>query len=369
MARVQIMGFETDFVDELASVVGNASIQGVTFRSGLYALRTANVGNALAYAVVNGQAANGTSADFSLTDAYYRFYFRITALPGVVAQTFFVAMGAGGLQKLQLRIAPSGGVTILNAASVILGTTTALLTTGVWHLVQVYVGTGAVTGPFKLYLNGRLEFQGTTNLTAGVNTNCRLGRAQMIVPSSNMEYFFDDLSIDNARMPGPGRVLISLPRANGFYTAWTGTFADVDNIPPVPAPNITSGVINTAETVLLDSAATVGVSSVRAIKTFGVYRRDVGAPGTLIGLRTRDAATDFNTTTFAVPITYDVYGQIWDVEPSSGSAWDIATFDAIEAGCFTGGTVTSDATASTLGAMVEEVDRRPLTMNNIFPGV
>lgn len=368
MARIQIMGFETDFVDELASVVGNAAIQGVTFRSGLYALRTANVGNALAYAVVNGQAANGTSADFSATDAYYRFYFRVTAFPGAAAQAFFMALSTTLLQKLQLRITTTGTVTVLNAAAAIVGTTTATLTTGVWNLIQVYVGTGAVAGPFKLYLNGRLELQGTTDLTAAANGRCRLGRAQAVVPASAMEYFFDDLSIDDAEMPSPGRVLIALPRANGFYTAWVGTFSDVDNIPPLVAPNITSAVINTAETVLLDSAATIGASSIRAIKSFGVYRRDVGAPGTLIGLRTRDAATDFSTTTFAQPITYDVYGQIWDVEPSSGTAWDITTFDALEVGCFTGGTVTSDATASTLGAMVEEVDRRPLTMNNIFPG-
>jgi len=364
MARLNIVGYETGSITEALGIFGGASIQSVVTRTGTYALQCTNAGpGSFAFVTMGAPGPFGSEAVFTTTNLYSRFYFQPAALP-LSEQVFHEVVASGGALKFRLTLNPTGTISAYDSALTLLGTSTQTITAAAWNFIQVYTGTG-VAGNYEIRLGGVTILSGIANLTAFTNSFIRLGRAANLTPEV-VTFYYDDISLDDAEFPGPARILLSRPIADGAFTAWTGDWTTIGNIPPSGAIFNSTAVSNAAESVDIQTALTIGLSDqVRCVKPFNITRRSVGGPASVIS-RTVYNGFSYNTSAFIfVATSYDMFAQVWDRIPGTTQPWVISAFNAIEPGVVRGlgGTATLECT--TLAAMVEDEGLDPQELDQL----
>jgi len=150
--------------------------------------------------------------------------------------------------------------------------------------------------------------------------------------SNTVDFFYDDLCADDSAYPGAGQCFRMDPDGNGNYTAWTGTYTDVDEVPhdsdTTYLSNATSG---DAETVTLESSAAAGlVGTPLSVKSMAIVRHEGVA--VLLQLRLRSATTDDDTTSNNTSSSYLLRAKLYNTDPADAGAWTAADLDGLEVG-------------------------------------
>ena len=341
MAITNICGFETGAggADNEGVLTGaGATIQTTTKRTGDYALRINPTTTATAYfSLVVLYLANGIESIGTLiTDARYRFYIRIAALPSA-AEPILQARNVSAL-KFELRLGSDGKLTALDSVLASLGTGSTVLSTNTWYRIEVLVGTGA-SASWEVLIDGVSELSGATgNLTTTGSFAARLGKGTNR-NGSGYDAYYDDAAISDSAYPGAGACACLRPNGDGNYTAWTGTSTNVDDLTSQAGHDtdttfINSSTITQAETVALESCADRGISgTINCVKSIVVVR-DISNT-TNIQMRTRvtsPGTADTDTTDIDPGATYRTLGQVLPTNPSGGAAWQTAGVDSLEVG-------------------------------------
>jgi len=357
MARLNVIGFETGDYSETDFQNGTGSISTTQKRTGAYSLRANPTTSTLLFRLKTHDA-TGAFATWNTANIYFTFYLWIASAPS--AKTTILEVESAGPSQLRVKLDTDNTLTLVyfNGAAVQtqIGSASAALSTGAWHLIEVK-GTALATGGSsvaELKLNGSVVATGTgltVMVTPANSTHAYIG----MIDAATADLYFDDIVIDDAAYPGARQVNILKPRAAGASAQWaTGTSALFSAVNEVPHDSdttyigsVTSG---NASSFAMDSSATGGVvGTIGVIKTVGIFRDEGGASS--MSVRLRNGATNRDTTAVDPGATYVALARLDATDPNGGGAWTSGGLDTIEAGAVNSAAVAARCTA--LYVMVE----------------
>lgn len=336
MAIGNLSGCELNSLGEFLASSGTVSVQNTIKRTGGYALRanptTTNVG----YAELDVRVA--VSAPASM---YSRFYFRYDTAPSSGnSEPIFATQSAGSVLKFELRVTNSSGSIFLaayNSAVTLLATGTTALSSGVWYRIEVLTGTGA-SANWEVRIDGTTEISGTDDLTTNNNAKALLGKT-VNRSGQGVDFFYDDMLLDNGAWPGAGQIKSLLPDADGDNAQWTAgtgsTYTEVDE--GVAADGATtywqSVAQNDAHTVNLQSTATGDISgTINALKVSAHTARAGGANGNMsLRIRSGTSNTDGGTSTTIASFGWR-HHWVSATDPATSAAWTLSGIDEAEVG-------------------------------------
>jgi len=129
------------------------------------------------------------------------------------------------------------------------------------------------------------------------------------------------------------KVVSRVPDANGNYTAWTGTFADIDETTLGGGTDYIIGAADgDRESWTHTNFTALGASE--SISTVGMAcaaQRDAAGPQSL-NMFTRISSTDYDKANETINVAITHVTKFWDTNPNTSAAWTIAGLDAAEFG-------------------------------------
>jgi hypothetical protein len=333
MSIVNFSGLEPGDLVEFASSSGTIAVQSTVKRTGSYALRCNALTVDSGWASIRQWGVTGKLLNLVGTIIGVTFYFRYATKPAVNSEEMFYIGG-----NLILRLTSAGKVDLYdNTTLTVAGTT--VLSVDTWYRIEVLYKQGVdQTCEFKI--NGTVEssmlksYAGATEVAFGKVTN-RNG--------NTVDFFYDDIAIDDAVYPGAGECKLGLAIGAGAASNWvdgTGTtFAEVDDTPPGNDGNTTVIAGNNTRDNLdhtfdMQAFATIGIiGTILAVATLVVARTLSTASASTIAHRRIFNSTGFELTAFELTTVYVTLGMIDLVDPSAGGGVITqADFDSIEVG-------------------------------------
>ena len=339
MSVVELCGFEMgNFLDLWASS-GTFSIQSTIKRTGSYALKINPTGTAVGYGGLAAVNAAGQLVGMDLANVYARFYFRAETLPASSSEEIFMAQSTTASVKLTVRITSAGKLQVYdNTGTTQLGSDGATtLSTGTWYRIEVLVGTGG-SANYELKIDGITELSGTGDLLTSNNKEMAFGKV-LDRNGQSVEFYYDDIYIDDAAFPGAGQIEVMQADGVGTYTDWTvgaGAGADWENVDEIPHDSNTTYLLSVnsgdASTVTLESAAAAGISGViKCVKGVLVVRENVIATSAH-SIRVRSGSTDSDSSDANLITQFRTQVRLLESDPADGLPWTTADLDGLEVG-------------------------------------
>lgn len=249
-----------------------------------------------------------------------------------------VGMARNGAEHIVLSRQDNTGFITLRVAGSLVATSATAITAGSFRRVHVHVDeqTG---GDVNVYVDGNTAVAVLTyTLLAGDITALGGSPNGMFLELANNnsrldDFFFldpnDATGETNINNLLEADVTLAIFTGNGNYTAWTGDFSNIDDIPFNVADEISTTAVDQAET--FTKAAIAGsISGISAVKMRARVQRTGTDAGSNIQFRMRESATDTDTANFPAP--GDGYvSHIFDLD-RAGAAWTPTNFDNTEFG-------------------------------------
>jgi len=312
-------------------------VQSTIKRTGGYAYRTNPTTTGTGYITIGTLGLNGGVNTFSgVGTLYFSFYIRFDTLPAANEEEIiqFRTSTAGSL-KSAITVTSAGILKIYDQANALVQTGATAFSTGFWYRISGSIATGT-TAAYAAKIDGVSELSGTMDTTVTNHGAVRFGKATNRNGQS-VDYYYDDIYLDNAAEPPAGGIEIMLPNATGNYTAWTDAAGTAPtNVAEVPHDGDTSYISGSTagdiETEALESGASAGITgTVRVVKSMAFVRDEGGSPN--FRIRLRSGSTDNDTSANTNPGTSYLYrGKLYDTDPATAAAWVLSALDSIEVG-------------------------------------
>jgi hypothetical protein len=335
--------------EEAVATGGTFSFQGTTVRStGRQALQCNPTTTGTGTAAFGNWSSTGIVQSMNIADCYATFYFRFATAPAANSEPICQIVNSASTLKLELRLTSAGNLSLYDTGIVLVGTGSTSLSANTWYRIGIRSGNG-VSANYAVYVAaetadfGAAELSGTCDQSTTNIDRVRLGKTNNR-NSQTVDFFFQDLLIDDAQVWNSYKIGIALPIANGTDTAWTGTYTDCDEYPhDTDTTFIEDTTLSDAETYDMSSFTTIGGAGGDTIHgvVLTAIRRRTTASTTNQRLRLRSGATTDETSSTNAGTTYALGGKLYLTDPQDAGAWTSTKFDALEAG----GSLQSAATA------------------------
>lgn len=368
MARVRIWGAEMGDFSDVIATSGTLSIVSSPVGTGTYALRVNPTTTGTGYAAIKGLISTGELASTSITFAtgYYQFRFRYATKPGSNSEEICQVVSGATAIKATLRLTSTGTLDLYNQDGTTLRATgSTVLSADTWYTLQLTIGTdsggGVDDSTYELKINGSSEYSGSNlDATATANTGILLGKVTNR-NSQTVDFFYDDVIIDDAAYPDTSAVVgVLQPDSAGNYSGATaGTYADVDELPHDGDTTYLTWTSNTnRHSAALESSATAGISgTIVTVQPYGIGRKTTTSTRVLV-LATRNGSTDSDSGTgSAIPTSYTFFGgKILATDPSDSGAWTTTKLDSLEVNArVSTPATTTEHRVTAMGVMVEYI--------------
>lgn len=342
-APVILNGFETGDTTEFNGNSGTFSYSTTTVRSGTYALRMNPAASAVSTVQLTGYGSTGTisNAAPNVAPCYGRLYFRVAGAPSSGSARIFSQKNTGNTDdKLYAMLNSSRQVEIYDGTDALLATTTAALSLDTWYRIEWVAGNGtSAAWSLDVYTDALVPVlvegeSGTGNQGATTCGSLYLGREA--ASGEAFDYFYDDVQLDTAQSPGPGKVIRMSPNAQGTTNGWgAGTnlsdYLEVDEISPDGNTTYVKNSAAATQDFNLQDTSTVGISGsdIRAVRvTARVIEDGANTQSLQIGLRSGGSTslTDARNTTSS----YTSLNKLVASDPADSAAWTLADLDALQ---------------------------------------
>lgn len=337
-APLQFTGAETgDMLDEIFAVSGTQSLQSTTVKTGVFAYRTNPSNPNSGYVSLACIDINGVFATCGSSNVWLKFDFRADTRPSGGQGTTEILTGADivGSTKFNLMLSSTGLLSVKDATGATLATGSTTIATTTWYRIEINVNSG-VAGAYEVKIDGVSEISGTGNFTVASFGDFRFGVTTNLTNGS-VNYFYDDLVMDDSEFPGIALVKKMSPDGDGSTAQWTsGTGAsDWTQISEIPfnvadyEMSNTSG--NQVTLATLESPSAAGIAgTIKGAKTLASRRENTTVTSSN-KIRTRYNAVNTDSTAVNLTTTTDVRNQLLVTKPGGG-AWNIAALDTTEIG-------------------------------------
>lgn len=332
------------FLQSPATVVTGAK------RSGEWGLQCIPAG-AKAYSVQqidvdeNSDAVNAER----MVATYYTFAFRVNVFPAAercIASVAAVSLGT----VAEVRCGTTGIITGVGATAT---GTVKTIKLGVFYVARLKIVSNG-TSELSIQEGAAGTFTTPLTFTASNFPQSYIILGNNIANDANLNIYFDDWVVraDGFQTTAFYGVARMDPNANGNYTAWTGTFADVDDFTDDGDTTfISSSTANAVESVGLESASSAGIRNctIEGVMVYAIARDEGGNSGFF--LRVRSGSTDRDTSPASnLGTTYNARRSIHLTDPSTSVAWTLSSLDSLEVGV--GITVAVACRDTSLAAMI-----------------
>ncbi len=248
MARIWFSGLETgDFSECVGNSLGSPSVQTSIINSGNYAALFPSSAN----------SAKESLTVLNLSAAYTRAYIYVDGI--VSNNTFILSHQDSTDTQIEALLLNNGNqLFILDSSFSTVGTSVQSLPTNAWNLVEFKTVIGAGTGSVEVKVNGEvwISVGSLTNNAAGNVDRLFFGNL-CLDPSSGVNIYIDDISIDSAVYPGPGKIIARQGTAGTpTYNSWTKNGAATaalcwSDTPFNTATNCSDNVLSDKQTMLV----------------------------------------------------------------------------------------------------------------------
>lgn len=339
MAIKNFAGVETgdlsDFSSTSTSGSATVSRDTGTVRTGEGSLRVQATTTGSGYANLAGFGTGGQAANIGAADCHVRFYFRYATKPSSNTEEILHGLASSGSMSFSIRLDASGFLSLYNDSNTQLAIGATALSANTWYRIEVRVNGGSPYN-YELKIDGTSEFSGSGSSTDfGTSIgNLRFGKA-VNRNSQTIDYYYDDLCVDDAAFPGIGATLRLDVDGAGSHTAWSGSYTDVDE---TPAGNdgdttfVSSSTSGQKFSSAFESSSSAGISgTINGVKVVAVVRDEGGA--TSLRVLARSGTTDSTTSANNDPgATYVGRTLLLLTDPNTGSAWTTGGLDGLEGG-------------------------------------
>lgn len=389
MARVAIQGFEcgdniggtANISPETATTIdGTASIQSTTKRSGNYALRVNPTTTGTGAVFISKQVftdwlSSPLTTAFNLSTVHVRFYFLVATAPSSYEQAtntqpadkaaiYVQSSGAGFI----FRVKDSGGTNYDNAT---------ILNLNQWYRIEMTIGNGVGTGTIILLVDGVQWVNTVTANTTNVFMDFfKLGKVAD-TNGQSVDFFYDDVSIDDAALPGPGSIVMLYPNAAGTDQTWTVNgaathFGCVDDWNRQNGDDDETTYLSVSlsgtqaeENSCLDFTGNFSAQSIVCLLAVLVQRNSSGSVN--VGTpRLRSASTNSDGTAYNPGAAYTTRYRLFTTDPATSAAWTASGLDSVQIGFVK---TQSQARAMRMTASAVIVEYVPLAAGHSFGSV
>lgn len=279
----------------------------------------------------------GVATGCNIADSYIQIRLNVATLPSVSqAYVPIVTMEDQSFNpKAEFGINNAGHIVVKNNAGTIVFTGSATIALNTYTRVAVHIGTGA-SGAYEVRVAGVTDGSaGTANFSTQNAVDYKFGPISATT-NGTVNYFIDDIVIDNAAFPNDTVVKGRAPLAAGSTQQWTsGTSTNISAISDIPASNLTywKSTGTAGDVGLFTSATTAssGISGTVDGVLFWVQRRLDTAGTASDKIRVRESATNVDQTGLAVTTTDTDSFSLSTTKPSGG-AWTTSALDSTEMG-------------------------------------
>lgn len=335
-ARIALNGMESGSENpEFVTKSGTLSVVTSPKRSGGYALRTNPTTTAVGWARMGGHGADGQKGDYSAATAYFRWYWQYATLPASGSEPIFQAQQAGGPTKFTLRITSAGNLAAYDSAGTLQATGSTALSASTWYRIECKVATGA-SAAWEVLINGVTEISGTANVGTGNNGRSAFGKVAD-VSGQSVDFYYDDISIDDAAYPGASAIMRLVPTANGTTMQWTaGTgssnYLEVDDVPFAEASYVKNVATDDVALFALTDTGTAGITgTINAVRPL-IYPRLDSTGTNATKFRLKSGATTDDLSTVATTTAGIYLSKVYATDPNTSAAWTLSAVDALEVG-------------------------------------
>lgn len=328
MALLRFASFEDQNLLEIVPTGAAANISTATPRTGSRHLRIPN-------SMTNGWD-HGWLMWINSGEFFFQFATKLSAASSNnnLHSMFIMYDSAGTAMFTGLWVVATQGYRFYTGTSTeLIGSTVTGVTTG-WRVFEGYVkiSTDIGVGRFVLRIDGvtEIDFTGVTQLGAKTQVASMKHAGHYGFESQ----YFDDIIVNdttgssfNSWPMGVKIHKVALPTQNGNYHAWTPSAGDnfqcIDEVPPSMTDFLTGSVGDKDSYAFGDAPG--GLTGIA-----GVVVRYYGQGDGNIKRLCRYNSTDYLSTEFPLPGTYNFVDHLMDVGPAG--AWDTAIFNACEFG-------------------------------------
>lgn len=207
--------------------IGAATVETSIVRSGARSLKVVPASGVASYWEMG--------AGVSIVSNYHRFYCRITVLPATTSRLLY-----GITSTVSLSLNSSGTITMSGVST--MGTSsTALIDTTRWYMIEIVALDGAQT----LRIDGVVEASGTEATSHNISPS--FGANDTVADTYTA--YFDDAVADMLGFPGPGQVVLLEPTSLNAAGGWVeGDGAGTAGMAGAVSTNPPPGVASASET-------------------------------------------------------------------------------------------------------------------------
>lgn len=267
-----------------------------------------------AIALPGSGAAVNTPVLGSLTTAWIHFEYS-TAFISNAGRTHAQMLNSSGTPVFRLQYSAGGGVLQPQywngSAWTNIGSTFTISTSRAAIDVKIVCGG---SGSMEVYLGGSLVASGSASMTAVTN----IDKGQFIDNIGGSISYYSQVVVATVSTVG-WKFFTRPPTADGANTAWTGTFADVDETTLSDADYITTAVADDVET-FTRAAITLGSGTVKAVVASMRAKNDGVSPVNVQGALRR-GGTNYFSGNLAINSGFGPAVAVWETDPSTGVAW------------------------------------------------
>lgn len=211
----------------------------------------------------------------------------------------------------------SNQLELYNGASTLLGNSgNALMSINTWYHIQVKIVISASAGILEVKKDNVIVASYT-----GLNTGTTDVDRIAILCDSNTNYF-KDVVVDSENYLGVTRVKSFLPTGAGNYTAFTGTYTDVDEVPKDDDTTVLSSILTGDKESVTFSAH--GLSSTSAVKAVVLNAVAKGASGEQIKIGYRVSSSDYMSSAQNLATSYALHSRIDELNPVDNLGYDLS---------------------------------------------
>ena len=280
-------------------------------------------------------ATGAMTGNLDTNDCYVSVFIKAAARPASDSEQILV-FTQDNTDRLQVHLRSDGKLELFDESDSSIGVSTTVLGTGTWYLVEVkYKYVDLDTCECELRIDGASEVTSTEeNFPSDDVDYLVVGK---IRDKNNKGYtcYFDDIAIcDDGYVEQPFLVKAVVPDADGNYTAWTGSYTDIDEA--IPDGDTTT--INSTGTGQQQSASCASVSAIVSGRSIvavrSLYLLNRGYTTTVkIFWRDSDGTDNKTASAFTLGEAYNnPLAQFYTEDPVTSAAWTISGINASEIG-------------------------------------
>lgn len=359
-------GFEVRASQELlGGNVGTSSFSTTTKRSGAASFRTNPTGTATGYGDIGAFASSGLHDEFNIPSAFLAGYFRYATKPTTGDEEFLELEDSDDGTKMTLRLNSAGNVVVYdkNGSSVATGGTA--LAADTWYRIRLQAPTGDSSN-YKLFVNDTAELSGTIDTGSSRNAAVVFGK-QVNRNGNSVDFFFDDWTVNDSEYVGD-QVALMKANADGTFSSWTGSYTNLDEVPPDGDTTAIDATISGAQkSVNLTSSSTEGISgNVKGVTALNSWRYpQIGSAAVAVFLYSGTTSKSADGVTRSQSTTYTMDGIMATTDPADGNAWTLTDLDNLQVGS----TAQGPGLGQRLTALYASVLYDPAVEINVFDSV